>query len=527
MINEYRNHYYGSILDPIHGDIKLSEIEKWVLAQPIFSRLRYVKQNTFLYYVFPSANHTRFEHSIGVMHMAGKIFDSCKENFATGEKKRQKYNLSKESFYDISTLGEKEPLHYQELRLAALLHDVGHGPMSHLFDEFCISNKRFLKLIKESSLNKYLKAFKTLLEEEGVVEHETLSITFILLLIKELKLVSKRDPKKFSQSTNDLIKLISEDRIVKMIASDFHVSSRPPDDKDNVEYTRFFSKIITGFPIDADRMDYLIRDSYFTGTTYGIYDLNRIYASFQARCDDQGVDLCFKESGIDSMLRFIQSRTHLYNQVYFHKTNRAVNSMLTYSTKSIRGSKSKILDKCKTLLDLRSFYEKFSDEFFVKDYLMNKVKGEEKAVLKELVNRKLFKRVYERKIILNDVEKKNNRNIIKIKAIKAKITEKLLTLKNAGISTAVDYYTNETFKDASSKSIGLAKKSKSDKSEKEYDFEFEWKKVNKEFEMSNMIVIVIRIYIRRTFHSSDEYKEICRRVLAKVRSEIGRLENII
>ncbi len=74
------DNYYGSILDPLHGDIKLSEIEKWCIAQPLFSRLRKVKQNTFLYYVFPSANLTRFEHSIGVMHIAGKIFESCKEN---------------------------------------------------------------------------------------------------------------------------------------------------------------------------------------------------------------------------------------------------------------------------------------------------------------------------------------------------------------------------------------------------------------------------------------------------------------
>ena len=76
-MTNYRDNYYGSILDPLHGDIKLSEIEKWCIAQPIFSRLRNVRQNTFLYYVFPSANHTRFEHSIGVMHVAGKIFDVC------------------------------------------------------------------------------------------------------------------------------------------------------------------------------------------------------------------------------------------------------------------------------------------------------------------------------------------------------------------------------------------------------------------------------------------------------------------
>ena len=109
-----KDNYYGSILDPLHGDIKLSEIEKWCIYQPIFSRLRKVKQNTFLYYVFPSANHTRFEHSIGVMHLAGKVFDACKENYATGEKKLEKYHYGRPTtFFDLSLLGEKEEVYYQ------------------------------------------------------------------------------------------------------------------------------------------------------------------------------------------------------------------------------------------------------------------------------------------------------------------------------------------------------------------------------------------------------------------------------
>lgn len=118
MKNNYRDNYYGSILDPLHGDIKLSEIEKWIISQPIFTRLRKVKQNTFLYYVFPSANHTRFEHSIGVMHLAGKIFDSCKENYATGQKKKEKYFIKGESsFFNLNLLDDLESIYYQELRL--------------------------------------------------------------------------------------------------------------------------------------------------------------------------------------------------------------------------------------------------------------------------------------------------------------------------------------------------------------------------------------------------------------------------
>lgn len=180
MPGNYRDNYYGSILDPLHGDIKLSEIEKWCISQPVFSRLRRVKQNTFLYYVFPSANHTRFEHSIGVMHLAGRIFDSCKENYATGEKKKEKYSLTGYAFFDLNLLGDSEEVFYQELRLAALLHDVGHGPLSHLFDTFAISSTSFLRLVDgDKLLCQHKKGFESLKSvREDKVEHEVISCAY-------------------------------------------------------------------------------------------------------------------------------------------------------------------------------------------------------------------------------------------------------------------------------------------------------------------------------------------------------------
>lgn len=331
MLFSYRDNYYGSILDPLHGDIKLSEIEKWCISQPIFSRLRRVKQNTFLYYVFPSANHTRFEHSIGVMHLAGKIFDSCKENYATGQKKKEKYSVAGDSsFFDLNMLQDREEIYYQELRLAALLHDLGHGPLSHLFDEFAISESQFLKIVEaDAVLNEYKKGFENLITaNKNKVEHEIISCAFIFKLIDDLKRATLANPNKFSFSAKKVIDSMSAERIVKLVEPEFDDLPEFTDSNNN-NYTSFFSRIITAFPIDADRMDYLWRDSYFSGVTYGIYDINRIFASFLATNSNGLVSLTFKESGLDSMLRFIQSRSHLYNQVYFHKTNRAANSMLS------------------------------------------------------------------------------------------------------------------------------------------------------------------------------------------------------
>ena len=99
--------YTGNILDPIHGLIKMSEIEKWIIFQKPFSRLKRIKQNTFLYYVFPSANHTRFEHSLGVMHIASEMYEYCKHNFANGQNKKEKYNLQDNEGFNFFSLENK------------------------------------------------------------------------------------------------------------------------------------------------------------------------------------------------------------------------------------------------------------------------------------------------------------------------------------------------------------------------------------------------------------------------------------
>ncbi len=521
MIENYRDNYYGSILDPLHGDVKLSEVEKWIIQQPIFTRLRRVKQNTFLYYVFPSANHTRFEHSIGVMHLAGKIFDSCKENFATGKKKKEKYSIKGEtSFFDLNNLGDREEVFYQELRLAALLHDIGHGPLSHLFDEFAISKDVFLNIVKSSSvISRYHSGFEKLINaNKEKVEHEIISCAFIFLLIDELKKENLNNVHKFSDSIKKNIEDLSAERIVKLIEPDFEDLLDYSDSQDN-NYTLFFSRIITAFPIDADRMDYLLRDSYFSGVTYGIYDINRIFSSFMATVNDNVVYLTYKESGLDSMLRFIQSRSHLYNQVYFHKTNRSANSMLAYATTSSREKNVKLLDKSKTLKDLRDFYIKNGDEIFLgytikKEVIKNQV---EKEVLDELLNRKLFKRVYQAKIILI---KDNFSDFDKLKLIKESIDEKLKTLVYENIYATADIYQNKTFKDSDVKYLLIAQKNGEG-----YKFDTKWENVNKEFCLMNMNVVMIRIYTRRTFVNSKDFETKKKLILQKVSTEISELEN--
>jgi HD superfamily phosphohydrolase len=132
---------------------------------------------------------------------------------------------------------------------------------------------------------------------------------------------------------------------------------------DGIDYTDFFNSIISSFPLDADRMDYLYRDSYFSGVKYGLYDLSRLLMSFIPVNDNGKVTLAIKESGIDSVIRFIQSRTHLYNQVYFHKTNRAANCMLDFACRKLDDTKPIL--QAQNYSEFESFYWNNSDELFL------------------------------------------------------------------------------------------------------------------------------------------------------------------
>jgi HD superfamily phosphohydrolase len=520
MENNYRDNYYGSILDPIHGDIKLSEIEKWIISHPLFNRLRRVKQNTFLYYVFPSANHTRFEHSIGVMHIAGKIFDACKENFATGDKKNQKYNESKpSSFFDLRKLNGNEQIYYQELRIAALLHDIGHGPLSHLFDIFLMDKDNFFELIKSNDiLREYEESFEAICPEK--VEHEHISCVFVFKILNDLIQANTDNDKKFSDSAKEMLDNLSVERVVKLIEPKFILKNKDFIDIDGNNYTNFFSRIITAFPIDADRMDYLLRDSFFSGVNYGFYDINRIFASFMATNDEKRINLTFKGSGIDSMLRFIQSRTHLYNQVYFHKTNRAANTMLEAATRTNKG-KTKLLNGKTGIQDLERFYVDNSDEFFINETVKNEIsiKGVEQDILEELKSRKLFKRVYEQKIILipSNFNKKKT-----INQIVEEIRKKLKNLEAVSIYAYVDMYKNETFKDSDNdKEIKIATK---DRASGIYDTKREWVTLNQEFINSNINSYMVRVYIRRTFNNSVEFKSMRNKIIDLIKCECEKLE---
>lgn len=271
------------IRDSVYGDIILNEFEIEIMDYNQFQRLRRIKQLGFINLIYPGANHTRFEHSIGTMHLASKI---------------AKHLQLDEDKVEL-------------VRISALLHDIGHGPFSHV--------------------------------SEGVTSqpHEK----FTEYVISETSIKDKLNEK------------YNIKNIVDIINGKGHLGP-----------------IVSG-ELDADRMDYLMRDSHYTGVAYGIIDVDRIITNLRLE-NSLYLDL----KGVQAAEGALVSRYFMYPSVYQHHTTRIVNSMFR------RGLKK--------LLDNKTIYEKEIYKYDDIDLtsICRNSDGYVKDMITRLDNRDLFKR---------------------------------------------------------------------------------------------------------------------------------------
>ena len=234
---------YLDIIDPIHDFIRVSNDELEIIDTPIFQRLRRIRQLSGAHLVYPGAQHTRFEHSLGVLHIADQAGRALLEK-----------NILK-----------KDDITY--LRLAGLLHDIGHGPFSHLFEEVIRQKK---------------------------ISHEDFGRQIILK----------------SEIGDILTKSGFDKKLVARIAFG--------DSK-----IQYMNEIVSG-ALSADMMDYLLRDGYFTGAEHAKADYKRITQSL----DVYKKKLAFERSALYSFESMMHSRYQMFKAVYFHKTVRAGEVML-------------------------------------------------------------------------------------------------------------------------------------------------------------------------------------------------------
>lgn len=265
------------IRDPIHVFVRLDSDERKVLDSRPFQRLRHIHQLALTYLVYPGATHRRFEHSLGVMELATRVFDVITNSD----------NITDEIKSSLPEISNTDVLRYwrRVLRMAALCHDIGHLPFSHA-------------------------AEKELLPEGW--DHER--ITREIIFSDEMKDIWER-----------VTPPLRPEDIVKLA-----IGPKKASDLDFSTWETILSEIIVGDAFGVDRMDYLLRDSHHIGVAYGKFDHYRLIDTMRilpsAPSDQKKGSnepaLGVEEGGIQSAEALMLARYFMYSQVYFHSIRR-------------------------------------------------------------------------------------------------------------------------------------------------------------------------------------------------------------
>ena len=264
------------IRDPIHRTILITEDERPVVDHPWVQRLRHIRQLGFVSLVYPGAVHDRFQHSLGVMHLASERFRRLVE--------ARPKALAGFAAADLD-------YGYQVLRFAGLLHDAGHAPFSHTAEHY-LPPVEAVRLPEPWYRSGQMPAGRQ-------ARHEDLSLALVHGLVGEGVLAED----------------LAHD-IAAVLSPTIRRSRRLADLGTLVAILR---ALVSG-EIDADRGDYLLRDSHFLGVTYGIYDLPRLTACETVLQGPDGPELGLDVHGVHALEGLLLARYHMFLQVYFHKT---------------------------------------------------------------------------------------------------------------------------------------------------------------------------------------------------------------
>ena len=276
------------IRDPIHGTIPVGEREKAIIDSPFFQRLRNVRQLGFGDLAFPGATHTRHAHSIGAMHVASRLFDS------------------------VAPLVELPPdicLRFRSaVRAAVLSHDLGHMPFSHASEKIAPPRAAL-------QLPAWLGDVPRPPHAEARALHEDYTAKIVLdsTLAPALR-----------AGYADLG--ITPEAIASLITG-ATAPGASPFVYGGVDWFPLLRALVSG-ELDADRMDYLLRDSFFTGVTYGRYDLDWIIQNLNPAVKDGRAYLALSRAAAFAFEDFLLSRYHMFLSVYYHHTTVNFDHML-------------------------------------------------------------------------------------------------------------------------------------------------------------------------------------------------------
>ncbi|MBO4551670.1 MAG: HD domain-containing protein [Candidatus Methanomethylophilaceae archaeon] len=322
--------------DPIHGSIVIDGFFIDLMGRHEIQRLHLIKQLGLGNMVFPGANHTRFEHSLGVYHLAGRMCEAL-------------------------GLGEEDTM---ALKTAGFLHDICHPPFSHTMEELMerITEKDHMDLARDL-INGRIPTFMdrdtdlfdgkepmaSILEDNGVSAKEVCDL--IAFPVSELGGISS------GQSTLDF-------------------GEQKPDRQSFFGSKDYAHQIIHG-PVDADQMDYLMRDAHYTGVDHGAIDMDRLLTQMVLFNGKMALD----KGGIVAAEGLMVSRALMYSSVYYHKTVRIVEMMMTKAVEAAMEEG-----------------ENFSEIYLMNDVdllsRLNSMRGNASRLSRDVMFRRLYKKSY-------------------------------------------------------------------------------------------------------------------------------------
>jgi len=349
------------IRDPIHGFVTLTEWERDIINHPAFQRLRRIRQLSMTDMVYPGAMHTRFEHSLGVMHVATRMFDSLVD--------REKLFLQSDAVGFSENGLERDRV---IVRMAALLHDCGHAPFSHAAEYLMPENPKTGKPFK----------------------HEHFSTAIIRTLFKDV-IESHKENQNHGIRADDVAQLIDEDKTVSL-------------------GRRALWKSLISSQLDADRSDYLLRDSHHAGVAYGHYDLDRLIVTLRVgvSSEDETPFVTIDESGLHVAEALIIARYMMFTQVYFQKTRRIYDLHLQDALRSVFNGKKFPAPDTKEALNIYLDW----DDWRVMGSLKDKKGGE--------AGRKILERAHDR-MVHRTVENPSGEDIKAFEEKKTFLKEKI------------------------------------------------------------------------------------------------------
>ncbi len=273
------------IRDPIHGTITVSDEEKAVVDSPFFQRLRHIRQLGFGELAFPGATHTRHAHSLGAMHVASRLFDAVAARAELPALERERFRVA--------------------VRLAVLCHDLGHMPLSHASERIAPA-RALLQLPAWLGNGEH---------GSGQASHE--DFTAQLLLGSSLRETVAERYGAHGLDPTAVVSLIAGKR----------APGGSPFTAAGVDWFPLLRALVSG-ELDADRMDYLLRDSFYTGVNYGRYDLDWIVQNLGVAEKDGSAFLALSRSAAFAFEDFLLSRYHMFLAVYYHHTSVNFDHML-------------------------------------------------------------------------------------------------------------------------------------------------------------------------------------------------------